>query len=629
MPTRSASRRLYVPLFLFGLLLAGVAAVSAPLGSGPAGGGRRRGVPAELVLADAAGKGRPFAQVAGKRATVLVFLGTECPVSNKYAPTVAALERQYRAKGVRFVAVYPNAAVTGPEAAKHARAFGLGGLPLALDGQQALADRVGATVTPEAVVLDAHRTVHYVGRIDDRYVARGKAQARVVEKSLQNALDAVLAGGQVRAKPAPAVGCVIERAAKTAKVTYTGPTYARDVAPILQANCQSCHRAGEIGPFPLENFENARAMAANIAAVTGAKRMPPWKPVAGHGDFEGVRRLTDARIKTLRAWADAGAPQGDPKELPPAPRFPQGWTLGKPDLVLTMAEPWKTPAAGEDVYRCFVLPTGLAEDKDVVAVEIRPGNKRVVHHVLVYVDTQGRARTKDEAAPGSGYTSFGGPGFLPNGEMGGWAPGNLPRFLPDGIGRPLPKAADLIVQVHYHPTGKPEEDVTSIGLYFARKPVAKRLRTFPIIGNPLRIPPGEKNYVATGGVPVPFDAKAIAVTPHMHLLGRSMKMTATLPDGATKPLVYVNDWDFNWQETYLYKEPVALPKGTQIKLEATFDNSAENPRNPNSPPKLVKWGEGTADEMCIGFVNYIVDNEDDPTVRLLDGLLGGRRRAAR
>lgn len=564
------------------------------------------------------------AKVAGARATALVFIGTECPISNGYAPTLAALEKRYRGAGVRFVLVHANAGVTHAEAARHARRYGLGALPILLDPDGKLADAVGARKTPEVFLLDRARTLRYAGRIDDRYADRGVPKARVSSNDLQRALDAVLAGRPVAVARTPAVGCAIERPARQTAAKPVAVTYARDVAPILEANCRSCHRTGEIGPFPLETFADAKRWAQNIVSVTETRRMPPWKPVPGHGEFAGERRLSDTQIDTLRRWAEAGAPPGDLSHLPPPPKLAAGWALGKPDLILTMPEAWRTPAEGKDVYRCFVLPTGLTENRDVVGVEIRPGNKSVVHHVLVYVDTEGRARAKDAADPGAGYTSFSGPGFTETGEMGGWAPGNIPRFLPAGIGRPLPRNADIIVQVHYHATGRPEEDRTSIGLHFARGPVERRLRVFPVIGRKLRIPPGEANFRVTGSVPVPFDAKAIAITPHMHLLGKTMKLTLTLPDGTTKPLIYVDDWDFRWQDTYFYKEPVSLPKGARIDLEATYDNSAGNPRNPHSPPQLVTWGEETTDEMSIGFVNFVVENENDPIARLLSGLRGRR-----
>jgi hypothetical protein len=300
--------------------------------------------------------------------------------------------------------------------------------------------------------------------------------------------------------------------------------------------------------------------------------------------------------------------------------------LGQPDLILKMPEKWTVPASGADDYRCFVLPTGLKEDKQVAAVEFRAGNTRVVHHILSYVDTQGRGRAKDATEPGAGYTSFGGPGFTPEGEMGGWAPGNLPRFLPDGVARTLPANSDLILQMHYHPSGKPEEDITQVGLYFAKKPATKEYISIPIVA-PLGIPAGEANFVTKQTWPVPLSMELLAVTPHMHLLGKKIGMQLTLPDGKKQPLIQIDDWDFNWQDSYYYKTPVKIPAGARISLSATYDNSAQNPRNPNNPPKKVSWGEATTDEMCVGFIHFVAQNENDPFLRLINQFLrAGRRR---
>jgi hypothetical protein len=569
------------------------------------------------VVRAADGKRTDIAGVAGTRATVLIFVSTNCPISNRYAPEMAALTDAYRARGVAVALVYANAGIERAAVLRHARAYGLTGVGLFLDPAQALADAVGATVTPETFLLDAGQTVRYHGRIDDRFAERGQPRVSgVTTHDLRTALDAVLAGRPVAVTSTPAVGCVIERADKRLP---DAPTYA-DVAPILQRNCQSCHRAGEIGPMTLEGYADAKRWAANIAAVTGAKVMPPWKPVAGHGEFIGERRLTETQIATLRKWADAGAPQGDPANVPPPPTFPHGWQLGTPDLVLTMPEKWQVPADSRDVYRCFVLPTNLKADKDVVAVEYRAGNKGVVHHILGFIDDSGRAREKDAQDAGPGYTSFGSPGFLPTGSLGGWAPGNLPQFLPDGVGRPLPAGSDVVLQVHYHADGKPEEDITSVGLYFAKKPVSRKFRMLPLIVRNLDIPAGDSSYTVTRTTTVPIDATVLTVTPHIHLLGHTFEMTATLPDGTVKPMVRIDNWDFKWQDTYTYKEPFRLPRGTTVTLTAGYDNSASNPRNPNSPPKRVTWGEETTDEMCIGFVGFIADDENAPLIRLMDGL---------
>lgn len=556
----------------------------------------------------------------GARATAFIWVSTACPISNRYAPFMSALAQNYNAQGVQVVLVYANRGTTDVAAAKHAKAFKIDALPRFVDHDQKFTRLAGATVTPQAVIIGSDGHIRYRGRLDDGYVARGKARAAGAERhELTDALDALVAGRAILVSQTSAVGCAIEwnKPSKTSALQITGPTYA-DVAPILNENCVACHRSGEIGPMRLDTYADASRYAGNIVQVTQAHLMPPWKPVKGHGDFNGERRLTDTQMTTLAKWAKLGAPLGDPKKVPPAPTFAEGWQLGKPDLILTMPEKWVIKANDPDLYRCFVLPTGLTEDKEVVAVEYRAGNKSIVHHVLGYVDTQGKARAKDAADAGAGYTSFGGPGFSPHGEMGGWAPGNMPHFLPDGIARLLPAGSDLVIQLHYHADGKPEEDLTQVGLYFAKKPIVKKYRVVPVAGTKLDIPPGEKSYTITQTYPVPVDATVLDVTPHMHYLGRTFAMEATLPDGTVKPLIKIDDWDFQWQDTYTFKEPVRLPKGSTVSLTATYDNSTDNPRNPNFPPKRVGWGEATTDEMCIGFLGFTADDENAPLIRLLD-----------
>ena len=253
-------------------------------------------------------------------------------------------------------------------------------------------------------------------------------------------------------------------------VRGAGPTYNKDVAPILWKNCAGCHRPGEVGPFSLLTYKDAAKRASDLAEITSERRMPPWKAEPGFGEFHDERRLSDADIQTIAHWAESGSPEGDSKDLQPVPRFPEGWQLGTPDLVLRISEPFHVPADGRDIYRCFVIPIPIDSDKTVAAVEFRPGNRKVVHHALLFLDSSGAGRKKDEADPGPGYASFGGPGILPTGGLGGWAPGAMPRSLPEGMGKLLRKGSDLVLQIHYHPDGKPETDHSSVGIYFTKKP---------------------------------------------------------------------------------------------------------------------------------------------------------------
>ena len=418
-------------------------------------------------------------------------------------------------------------------------------------------------------------------------------------------------------------------------------TFNRDIAPVVFENCLSCHRRGEVAPFPLTTYAEVKKKAETIASALSDKVMPPWRADEGAEKFHDARALRPEQVALFQRWVEQGMPEGAAADLPAAPKFPEGWMLGAPDLVLQPDQPYNVGAEGRDVYQCFVVPTNFTEDRYVSAVQVRPGNTAVVHHVILYLDGSGRARQLDAATPEPGYTSFGGPGFPPVGTLGGWAPGNFPRMLPDGVGVRLPKGADVVIQVHYHRTGKPEVDRTQVGLYFAKTAVEKRMRVFSVRAKELRIPPGEANYQTEGYLPLPADVTLLQIMPHMHLLGREMTVTARLPDGTEKKLVRVPDWDFNWQTTYRFKEPVKLPRGTVLHLTARFDNSDANPRNPSRPPRWVTRGESTTDEMCMAFLFYTVDAENiakgseakgfpdtfaggGKLMKLLSSLLGGR-----
>jgi len=333
--------------------------------------------------------------------------------------------------------------------------------------------------------------------------------------------------------------------------------------------------------------------------------------VPDYGEFKDANYLSDAEIATLKNWANAKAPEGNPADLPPAPHFAEGWQLGPPDLVLKMPEPFQIPPEGEDIYQCFVLPLNLPAGASVSAVEIHPDNRKVLHHSLLYLNTDGSARERDKESPEPGYTCFGGPGVPSAGGLGGWVPGTTPRLLPPGVAMGVPPGADLIMQNHYHPSGKPETDQSELGIYFAKGPIEKTVFTFPMRHRDLSIPAADDHYQVTSTFVTPIDLEVIGIAPHMHLLGRQMKVAATLPNGQIKPMVWIKDWDFNWQGMYQYQAPLCLPKGTKIELQATFDNSSGNPKNPHSPPQTVHWGENTTDEMCIAFIECETRNPGD------------------
>ncbi len=436
------------------------------------------------------------------------------------------------------------------------------------------------------------------------------------------AISAVGAGLSLLSSTGRAALPSLKPAAKTAGA----PTFNKEIAPIVFKNCSSCHRPGEVAPFSLLTYADVKKRAAQIALVTQSHTMPPWK-ADSHGEFVNERRLTADQISALKQWADAGAPQGT-GAAPAAPAADEG-EMGKPDAYFQPSKAYTLGAEGRDVYRCFVIPTNYTEDRYISALEVKPGNRNIVHHVLVFLDTSGAARRLDGKDSQPGYSTFGGVGFIPAGGLGGWAPGNMPHPLPAGVGNLLPKGSDIVLQVHYHKSGKEETDLTRIGLYFCKGPVDKRVRTSMVINPFLRIPAGDANYTINASLPVPADCTLLEVTPHMHLLGKSMKVTASLPDGSTKQVVNVPDWDFNWQTTYTFKEPMKLPAKSSLSLVAKYDNSTGNPRNPSSPPKLTGWGEQTTDEMCIAFVGYTVDSEHLTKGVSSDGMREfGQRRGA-
>lgn len=383
-------------------------------------------------------------------------------------------------------------------------------------------------------------------------------------------------------------------------VSAAGPTFNHDIAPILYQNCATCHRPGEVAPFSLLTYQDAAKRAKQIASVTHSRFMPPWKAEPGYGSFQNERRLTDAQIATIAEWAANGAPEGDPAEKPAPPTFADGWQAGKPDKVFTLSQKYSLPADGPDQYRCFVVPMNLDHDVFVKAFEFRPDNRRIVHHAIVFSDPNGMARKL--VKNGNSYSCFGGPGFGPVNMVAGWAPGGSPNEVQEGMEIPVAKGTDLVLQIHYHPSGKAEEDASSLGMMFGNAPTVGRGMVM-LNSRAIHIQPGDSHYVVKTGITLPQDVEALGITPHAHYLGKDMKIDARLPDGSVTHLIWIKDWDFNWQGQYRFAQPVKLPKGTRIELEYTYDNSATNIRNPSHPPVAVHWGEQTTDEMAVAFLS--------------------------
>lgn len=566
----------------------------------------------KIALLDLTGVAHRLESNSARGAVAFVFLSTECPIANGTIPELNRIAKSAKngSPAAELFGIISDPAISRKAATKHSEEFKLE-FPVLFDASGELAAALKPTHTPEAFVFDLAGKLIYRGRINDAYAGLGKQRLKVTSHDLADALDAARSGNPVQAPRTEPVGCLFE-ANRSGKSDHSAPvTYTRDIAPLLQAHCVACHRDGEVAPFPLTSYEHASKRAAQLVTVTQSRFMPPWRPEPEFGHFVGERRLTDRELKLFENWATSGTREGDPADLPPPARFTEGWQLGEPDLIVKMPEPFTIPAEGRDVFRNFVIPLPVTKDELVAAVEFRPGNRRVVHHTIYYLDSNGAARKKDEADPGPGYSSFGGPGIVPTGAIGGWAPGGNPQRLPDNMGRLLRKGSDLVLQIHYHPTGKEEVDQSTLGIHFVKSSSSRVVAGIMVIDRNLYIPAAEERHPMSGSYTLPADVTMVGITPHMHLLGREMKATATFPDGKVEPLIWVKDWNFNWQDQYHFARPFKLPKGTRLDVQAVYDNSSKNPLNPNSPPKNVKWGEQTNDEMFICFFLVSTDKPQD------------------
>jgi thiol-disulfide isomerase/thioredoxin/mono/diheme cytochrome c family protein len=541
-------------------------------------------------LLDSAGQPRSIGEMPKVQAVAFVFLGPECPLCQRYAPTLNAIARGLP-KGVEFYGIVSGSSVTRAEAAKYAADYKLN-FPVLFDGGSELASLLKPTHVPEAFVLKPTGEQVYRGRIDDWYEAPGKPKATVQSHDLKDAIATVAAGKPVANAVTKPIGChfedeILKPGESPAKVTYN-----RHIAAILRSQCADCHRPGEVAPFSLLSFKDAGKRGHQLNEMIAAGTMPPWKAERNYGHFLGERRLTAAEKATFAKWVKSGMEEGDAADALAPAKYSDGWQLGKPDLVIKMPEAFTIPGSGPDIVRNFVVPLpALTDDRMVTCIEIRPGNRKVVHHAICYLDTTGAARKLDAADAGPGYESYkGGLGFLPTGALGGFAPGNVPRHVPEGMGRYLPKGADAVLQLHYHPSGKEEKDQTEVGVYFAKKPVTNVLFGIAVENWEIDIPAGAKGYQRNSEYTLPVDVTFTLVAPHMHRLGTEMKCWAELPNGEKRPMVHVKKWDFNQQDGYFYREPFTLPKGTKLKMESWFDNPGK---------ERVVYGERTENEMSL------------------------------
>jgi mono/diheme cytochrome c family protein len=403
----------------------------------------------------------------------------------------------------------------------------------------------------------------------------------------------------------------------------TTPNFSEHIAPLIYNHCARCHRPGEVAPFSLLSFQDVSSRGQTIKAVTGSGYMPPWKPDPKYRHYLDENVLSTAEVAQIKSWVDGGMPQGNPALAPPVPTFPAGSQLGTPDLVVPMAQKFTIPGNNQDLYRVFVLPVTLPANQDVAAIEFRPGNKSLVHHSIIGIDTTNQGAALDAAVPGYGYTSFGGFGFTTvEDNFAGWVPGAQARFFPTGLGKKLYKNARLLVQVHYGPTSVAQTDSSVVNVFFSRQPVTRYVQTLPAISpwtgltnGPFVIP---ANQVKTFhfSLMVPQDVSALSVLPHSHLLAKKWKVWAVKANGDTIKLAKIDSWNFRWQGNYRFLNMQRIPAGARLEADVTYDNTAANPRQPNSPPQQVQWGENTSDEMLLGYFDIVPYLPGDESVAL-------------
>ncbi|PRP99943.1 tetratricopeptide repeat protein [Enhygromyxa salina] len=377
------------------------------------------------------------------------------------------------------------------------------------------------------------------------------------------------------------------------------PTFAADVAPIIYANCAVCHHDGGAGPFTLRSYDDVSDHAEQIVEVTQSGFMPPWLPREGYGNFEGERHLSAAHKQLLADWVAGGRLPGDLSTAPSFPSFASGWQLGPPDLELQAEAAYELPAEGRDIYRNFVISVPPGPTRFVKTVELAPGSPKVVHHAVMRVDVEGEARRLDAADPEPGFDGmvFAG-ATMPGGHFIGWTPGRTADPGDDDRSWPLTGGTDIVVQVHLRPTGKPERIQPKLGLHFAAHPPPKPALAMVLSSTAIDIAPGDSDFRVVDTFELPVDVRVLSVYPHAHYVGKQLEGFATLPDGSRQWLVKIDDWDFNWQDQYRYEHPIALPKGSVITMDHRYDNSAQNPRNPFSPPQRVVFGANSTDEMA-------------------------------
>jgi len=544
---------------------------------------------ANFVLPDASGKKVGLADFANRKIIVVVLMGTQCPINNLFVTELEKLHGKYAAKGVQVLGVNANLADSAQEVAKHVKEYKIT-FPVLKDASQQTLDLLGARRTPEVVVLDAGRRIRYRGRIDNRFGYTFKKK-QAPRNDLLMAVDELLAGKLVSVPETEVMGCLITR---REPITGAGKiTYTKHIAKLIQRRCQNCHHPNTAAPFSLLTYDDVSERAAMLKEVVIQRRMPPWHADPRYGHFSNDLRMKQDEIDMLIGWINSGMPRGDKKDLPPAKQYADGWMIGKPDVVFKMPREFTVPASGTVKYQYFLSKSNFKEDQWVQAAEARPGNRAVVHHIILFY-------RPNKGAQNHPFRRVG---------IVGTAPGEEPLVLPADTGFRIPAGSDLIWELHYTPIGKLQKDRSSVGIVFCKKPPKHEVRPQIAINSFFRIPPGAGNHQVKASTRFRRDSLLLEMMPHMHLRGKDFLFRAIYPSGREETLLSVPSYDFNWQHTYRLAKPKRIPKGTVIECVAHFDNSTGNPANP-APDKQVRWGNQTWEEMMIGFMKYVEEKPE-------------------
>ena len=557
----------------------------------------------DLEFTDIHGKSGRLSQLADKKAIVLAMTGTGCPLCKKYSPTLAAIEKRYAEKSVAFIFLNPNESETLETLKTEVRDKGFRGHYIRDDEEQ-ISKTLDVKTTTEVFVLDKARTLVYRGAVDDQY-GFGYAMDAPRKNYLVDALTAVLSGTKPQIAATSSPGCEMFYQSDV-EVKVSTVTYHNRISRIVQNNCLECHRDGGVAPMGLSTYQEVADYAGMIGSVVDRGVMPPWfaapmqndresEPTkeSAHSIWANDRSLSAADKADLLSWVKAGAPEGDESDAPLPISFPKGWLIGQPDAVFQFPKPIPVKATGVLPYKNIVIETNLDEDKWVNAIEIIPGDRSVVHHVLVFV------------LPADGRGRGGGVDY-----WGVYVPGNSTQIYPDGFARRLPKGSRLKFQMHYTTNGKATEDQTKIGLVFAKKPPKYEVKTSSIANGRFRIPPGADHHRVDASIRVPADVQVLGYLPHHHLRGKACKYELVTQSGETQTLLDIPRYDFNWQLFYQYNQPKTIREGSRVNFIAWYDNSENNPANPD-PSQTVRWGDQTFDEMHLGYVEYVVLANDD------------------